>query len=94
MILLFLAIAYWLHRSNQAWTKYVQNFLMTTTLLLSLIPAVNETLTRVPLGHPLATDITSPAITQTLMGLLILYVIALIIQTLFIRKMQKATHKE
>ncbi|MBP1652504.1 MAG: hypothetical protein H6Q26_2661, partial [Bacteroidetes bacterium] len=94
MILLFLAIAYWLRRSNQAWTKYVQTFLMTTTLLLSLIPAVNETLTRIPLGHPLATDITSPAITKTLMGLLILYVIALIIQTLFIRKMQTATHKE
>lgn len=94
LILLFLAIAYLLRRSQQAWAKYVQTFLMTTTLLLSLIPAVNETLTRVPLGHPLATGITSPAITRTLMALLILYVLALIIQVVFIRKMQTATHKE
>lgn len=93
LILLFLAIAYLLRGSKRSWAPYVQAFLMTTTLLLSLVPAVNETLTRVPLGHPLATDITSPAITKTLMGLLILYVLALILQAVFIRKMQTVTYK-
>lgn len=91
LILLFLAMAYLLRRSTRAWAQYVQVFLMTTTLLLSLVPAVNETLTRVPLGHPLATDITSPAIAKTLMGLLVLYVTGLILQVVFIRKMQMAT---
>jgi hypothetical protein len=94
LILVFLGIAYLLRRSSKGWTKYIQNFLMTTTLLLSLIPAVNETLTRIPLGHPLATDISSPAIAKTLMALLVLYVIALILQSLFIRKMQMATHRK
>ncbi|RFM35897.1 hypothetical protein DXN04_07285 [Chitinophaga silvisoli] len=94
LILVFLGIAYLLRRSSKGWTKYIQNFLMTTTLLLSLIPAVNETLTRIPLGHPLATDISSPAIAKTLMALLVLYVVALILQSVFIRKMQTATHRE
>ena len=85
MILVFLGLAWWLRSSTKGWAAYVQTFLMTTTLLLSLIPAVNETLTRIPLGHPLATNISSPAITKTLMVLLIIYVLGLIVQALGIR---------
>lgn len=86
MILVFLGISWWLKVVKKPWANYVQTFLMTTTLLLSLIPAVNETLTRVPLGHPLATDITSPAITNTLMGLLVIYFLGVIAQIWSIRR--------
>jgi hypothetical protein len=86
MILVFLGISWLLKTNRKPWAAYLQTFLMTTTLLLSLIPAVNETLTRVPLGHPLATDITSPAIQNTLKGLLVIYFLGLIAQIWYIRR--------
>ena len=85
LILVFIGISYLIRNSTKRWTVYLQTFLMTTTLLVSLVPAVNETLTRLPLGHPLATDISSPAIANTLKVLLLLYVAGLIAQVLNLR---------
>lgn len=82
LILLLLAVAYFVGRRPAAagWGAYLIAFSMTTTLLLSLLPAINETFTRVPLSHPLATDINSPAIQNALKGLLLAYVIGLVLQ--------------
>lgn len=82
LILVLLAVAYFVGSRPAAagWGAYLIVFCMYTTLLLSLLPAVNETFTRVPLSHPLATDINSPAIQNTLKGLLLLYVISLVLQ--------------
>ncbi|MFP7654369.1 hypothetical protein [Chryseobacterium proteolyticum] len=37
------------------------------------MPTVNETFTRIPLGHPLAKDISDPIIGKTLGALFILF---------------------
>ncbi|MES2429112.1 MAG: hypothetical protein V4560_19175 [Bacteroidota bacterium] len=48
---------------------YIQVFIMSTTLFLSCIPAVIETLTRLPISHPIASGPNDPII-QTGLGLL------------------------
>lgn len=54
--------------------RYVENFLLSFSLFLSLVPTVNETLTRVPVGHPFAKDITDPVIAKTLLVILVLFI--------------------
>jgi hypothetical protein len=53
--------------------EYVQLLLMSATLFFSLIPAIVETLTRVPISHPIASSDQSPAIKTGLLILVSLY---------------------
>lgn len=50
---------------------YIQVFVMSATLFLSCIPAIVETLTRVPISRPIATGPNDPII-QTCLGILTL----------------------
>jgi hypothetical protein len=50
---------------------YIQVFVMSATLFLSCIPAIVETLTRLPISHPIATGPNDPII-QTSLGILTL----------------------
>jgi hypothetical protein len=81
-ILVLVTVAYWLHATKKSSTKarYFENFLWSFSFFLSLVPAVNETFTRVPVGRPLATDINDPIIGQTLLFLFVLFIIAVIFQ--------------
>lgn len=82
LIVIFLLIAYFLHvkkRGNNR-SRYFENFLMSFTFFLSWLPTVNETFTRVPIGHPLAKDITDPVIGKTLLVILILFVAGAVYQ--------------
>jgi len=90
LILLLLVVAYYIAKRPAAagWGAYLVVFSMTTTLLLSLLPAINETFTRVPFSHPLAADITSPSIQNALKVLLLLYVVALVLQFRHIWKLR------
>jgi uncharacterized membrane protein len=69
--------------------RYFENFLLSFSLFLSLLPTVNETLTRVPLGHPLAKDVTDPVIAKTLLAIFALFIGGSIYQ--FIRQ-RKINH--
>lgn len=82
MILVLMLISYALRPTDgkRPLALYVQTFCMTTTLLLSLVPAINETLTRLPAGHPFAENINSPAIQGSFKILLVLYLAGLIAQ--------------
>jgi len=75
-IIFLVCIAYFLYakkeRSGRA--RYFENFLLSFSFFLSLVPTVNETFTRVPVGHPLAKDITDPLIGKTLLILLLLFI--------------------
>jgi hypothetical protein len=53
-IIVALLVASWILESRIAKFTALQAILLTTTVLLSLIPAVMETLTRLPLNAPLA----------------------------------------
>ncbi|MBS0031843.1 hypothetical protein ACTJJ0_32925 [Chitinophaga sp. 22321] len=82
LILILLGVAYLLGRkaSEKRGLFLTQVFCMTLTLFLSLIPAVNETLSRLPVGHPLADGPTSPLVQNCIKGLLVLLVIGLGLQ--------------
>lgn len=81
-IFILVVVAFWLSvkRSTNNKARYVENFLLSFSFFLSLIPTVNETFTRVPLGHPLAKNPTDPIIAQTLLVLLMAFVAGAIYQ--------------
>lgn len=81
-IIVLIVVAYYLFskKKESKRVRYFENFLLSFSFFLSLIPTVNETFTRVPIGHPLAKDIKEPIISQTLLVLLILFIAGCIFQ--------------
>jgi hypothetical protein len=81
-IIVLIVVAYYLFskKKESKRVRYFENFLLSFSFFLSLIPTVNETFTRVPIGHPLAKDIKDPVIGQTLLILLILFIIGSVFQ--------------
>ena len=81
-IIILVLASYFLNskRKNSGRARYFENFWLSFSFFLSLVPTVNETFTRVPLGHPLAKDITDPVIGNTLLALLVLFVAGSIYQ--------------
>lgn len=90
-ILILVGIAYFLYArmkgNNRA--RYAENFLLSFSFFLSLIPTVNETFTRVPVGHPWAKGVTDPLIGKTLLVLLLLFVSGSVYQFRQQRKVSK-----
>ncbi|HDS1140294.1 TPA: hypothetical protein QDZ75_004379 [Stenotrophomonas maltophilia] len=54
---------------------YLSTFALSFSFLLSLVPGVNETLTRLPVAHPLAAAPMAPVVLQTLLGCLAVFVV-------------------
>lgn len=81
-------LLYWRKKGNVS-ARYFENFCLSFSFFLSLVPTVNETFTRVPLGHPLAKDITDPVIGKTLLILLVLFVAGTVYQIIQQRKMNR-----
>ena len=81
-IIFLVSSAYYLSskRKNSRRARYFENFSLSFSFFLSLVPTVNETFTRIPVGHPLAKDIKDPAIGNTLLVLLLLFVVGSIYQ--------------
>ncbi|MFZ4929518.1 hypothetical protein [Chryseobacterium sp. Mn2064] len=81
-IIVLISIAYFLFSNKKGVRKarYFENFLLSFSFFLSLVPTVNETFTRVPLGHPLAKDIKDPIIGQTLLVIFILFIAGSVFQ--------------
>lgn len=83
IFIIFLVLgAYFLNarRKNSAKARYFENFWLSFSFFLSLVPTVNETFTRIPVRRPLAKDITDPIIGRTLLFLLLLFVIGSVYQ--------------
>ncbi len=74
--------AYFLHsqKAENKKARFFENFFLSFSFFLSWVPTVNETFTRVPVGHPLAKDISDPLIGQTLLFLLLLFIAGSIYQ--------------
>ena len=90
-IFILVVVAFWLSvkrgASNKA--RYVENFLLSFSFFLSLIPTVNETFTRVPLGHPLAKGPSDPLIAKTLLVLFIAFIAGAVYQYIKQRRAAK-----
>jgi len=61
---------------------YIQVIVMSTTLFLSCVPAIVETLTRLPISHPIAADANDPVIQKGLSALMLLYVVGVVYQVI------------
>lgn len=91
LIVILITVAYFLHAKKPGNNRFrfFENFLFSFSFFLSMIPTVNETLTRVPVGHPLAKGPTDPLIAQTLLIILILFIAGSVYQF----RMQRKTNK-
>ncbi len=87
-IIALISVAYFLFSRKQEVTKarYFENFLLSFSFFLSLVPTINETFTRVPIGHPLAKDIKDPVIGQTLFIIFLLFIVGSVFQFMKQRK--------
>lgn len=65
--------------------KYLSTFGLSFSFYLSLVPGTNETLTRIPVSHPIADGPKSPAVVFTLLSLLAIFSIGYFIQCWLIR---------
>jgi len=74
IILVVIAAYLFYKRKGNNRARYSENLLLSFSLLLSLVPTVNETLTRVPIGHPLAQGPTDPVIAKTLLAIFVLFI--------------------
>lgn len=81
-IIVLISISYFLFANKKEVRKarYFENFLLSFSFFLSLVPTVNETFTRVPIGHPLAKDIKDPIIGQTLLVIFLLFIVGSVFQ--------------
>lgn len=86
LILLLLATAYLLGKKKKSFFAYIVLFCMSTTIFLSLIPGISETLTRLPTGHPFADGPSSPVLLSALKILFVLFLTGLATQILLLRK--------
>jgi hypothetical protein len=93
-IFLLAVIAFYLFTRKQGnnRARYFENFLLSFSFFLSLLPTVNETFTRIPVRHPLAKDITDPLIGKTLLVLFILFVAGSVYQFIRQQKVNKANY--
>jgi len=75
-IVVLIGVAFYLSekKPDNNTARYFENFLLSFSFFLSLVPTVNETFTRIPIGHPLAKAPTDPIIAKTLLFFLILFI--------------------
>jgi uncharacterized membrane protein len=87
IVILVATAAYLFYKSSgNNKSRYFENFLLSFSFFLSLLPTVNETLTRLPVSQPFAKDITDPLIGKTLLVILILFIAGSVYQFLFQKK--------
>lgn len=92
IILLLLPIAIYAYaiKPLKKVSEYVQTIIMSFTLFLSMIPATVETLTRLPISHPLATDPASPIIKMCLTIIFVMFVAGTTYQVIKIKAKKKS----
>lgn len=75
VIIVLVSAAYFLYsrKKGNIRARYFENLYLSFSFFLSMLPTVNETFTRIPVGHPLAKDISDPIIGKTLFAILILF---------------------
>lgn len=94
LIVILIVVAFFLYSKKKGnnRSRYFENFLLSFSFFLSWLPTVNETFTRIPLGHPLAKAPTDPVIGKTLLVLFVLFIAGSVLQFLKQKKMNKAAH--
>jgi uncharacterized membrane protein len=89
IIIVLLPLGVYAKRIAGKAADYVQVVVMSTTLFLSMIPAVVETLTRLPLSKPIASGPNDPLLQKCLTALMVLYVVGVVYQIVKLKKLKK-----
>jgi len=86
--LVLLLVGYGVERLpwGQGAKRYIETISLTLTSFLLMLPAVSETLRRVPDGHPLVTDPKSPILLGAMGALLVLLIAGITAQVIYLRK--------
>ncbi|CAB3770931.1 membrane protein [Burkholderia sp. MSh2] len=71
--------------------QYLSQFAFTFSFFLLLIPGINETLTRLPIGHPLANGPDSPVVRGSLAAWLGVFVLGSLLQLSWLRSCRSRT---
>ncbi|BAU54006.1 hypothetical protein [Mucilaginibacter gotjawali] len=82
IILVLLALGVYAKRISGKARAYIQLILLSTTVFLSFIPAIVETSTRLPMGHPLAAGPDDPLVQKAQLVLLAIFLIGVIYQVI------------
>lgn len=80
VILISLAYILYVRKKGNNGYRLIENFFLSFSFFLSLIPTVNETLSRVPVGNPIASGPKDPIIGTTILFILVLFIIGSILQ--------------
>jgi hypothetical protein len=70
--------------------EYVQTIALSTTILFSMVPTTVESLTRLPISHPIADGPNAPVIQMGLLTFFVLYLAGVIYQVIKIRAKNKS----
>lgn len=91
LIVVLISLAYFLYAKKQGNNsfRFLENFFLSFSVFLSLLPTVNETFNRIPVGHPLASGPKDPLIGKTLLFLFLLFVVGSALQFRKQRKINK-----
>lgn len=86
--LVLLLVGYGVERLpwRQSAKRYIETISLTLTSFLLMLPAVSETLRRVPDGHPLVTDPKSPILLGAMGALLVLLIAGVTAQVIYLRR--------
>jgi len=82
LVIVLISVAYFLSAKKQGnnSARYVENFILSFSFFLSMIPTVNETFSRIPVGHPLAYGPKDPLIGITILLLFIMLIAGSVLQ--------------
>ncbi|WP_353184066.1 hypothetical protein [Parapedobacter lycopersici] len=91
-IVVLITAAYFLYAKKQGNNGYrlLENLFLSFSFFLSLVPTVNETFTRVPVGRPLAQGPADPLIGKTLLVLFLLFIVGAVYQFRKQKKLNKS----
>lgn len=67
-------------------SPYAQAMCYSATLLFHMIPAITDGLMRLPVGHPVVTDIEDPLLRSFYLAFLIVFIVGFIFQVIWLRK--------
>ena len=68
------------------WSRYVQAFSFSATMLFHCLPAVTDALLRLPVGDPILTSITDPIMQMSHLALFVLFLVGVGIQLRWVHR--------
>ena len=93
LVVLAVAVAAGRQRDNSRVATYVETLGFSTTLFFHMIPALNETFTRIPVGAPLFTGPDDPALQRLFGFVFVAYLLGIVLQVRHILKTPMAMRR-